>query len=121
MRKFINITLTIVLLSFFIATMLSGNILKRSVVNGNSVPEWIDLIIHDIELEQWDEANKTTGELSNSWDKIVKKVQFSSERDEINNFSVNISRLQGAIRTQNKDDALLELYEAYEHWDELGN
>ena len=121
MRKFLNITLTILLLSFFIATMLSGNFLKRSIVNGNSVPEWINLIIHDIELEQWDEANKKTSELSNSWDKIVKKVQFSSERDEINNFSVNISRLQGSILTQNKNDAILELYEAYEHWDELGN
>ena len=121
MRKFLNITLTILLLSFFIATMLSGNFLKRSIVNGNSVPEWINLIIHDIELEQWDEANKKTSELSNSWDKIVKKVQFSSERDEINNFSVNISRLQGSILTQNKNDSILELYEAYEHWDELGN
>ena len=117
MRKFLNITLTILLLSFFIATMLSGNFLKRSIVNGNSVPEWINLIIHDIELEQWDEANKKTSELSNSWDKIVKKVQFSSERDEINNFT----RLQGSILTQNKNDAILELYEAYEHWDELGN
>lgn len=121
MRKFITITLTILLLSFFIATMLSGNIFKNSIVNGNRVPEWINLIIHDIELEQWDAANKKTSELSNSWDKIVNKVQFSSERDEINNFSINISRLQASILTQNKDNALLELYEAYEHWDELGN
>ena len=101
--------------------MLSGNILKRSVVNGNSVPEWINLIIHDIELEHWDEANEKTSTLSNSWEKIIDKVQFSSERNEINNFSVNISRLHASIITKNKDDALLELYEAYEHWDELGN
>lgn len=109
------------LLSLFILTMLSGDFLKRSVVNGNTIPEWINLIINDIELEQWDEANIKSSELSNSWDKIVKKVQFSSERDEINDFSVNISRLQGSILTKNKDNALLELYEAYEHWDELGN
>ena len=30
-------------------------------------------------------------------EKIILRVQFSSERDEINNFNVAMARLQGAI------------------------
>jgi hypothetical protein len=47
-------------------------------------------------------------------------VQFSSERDEINFFSMSLARLEGAILVKDKINAVMELKEAYEHWDQLG-
>jgi hypothetical protein len=120
MRKFLVITIPIVALVSFVLIMLSGNILKKSLVNGNSVPETIQLITKDIESENWSSANENTENLSNVWGKIVKRVQFSSERDEINSFDTNLSRLKGAIMAKDKSASLMELSEAYEHWDGLG-
>jgi len=80
----------------------------------------IQIIIKDIELGKWEEAEKKTDQLSVSWKKIVNRVQFSSERDEINALNVNIARLRGAKWAKDKSNSLSELCEAYEHWDELG-
>lgn len=84
MRKFLVISIPIVALIFFVLIMLSGNILKEPMGNDDNIPESIQLLIQDIESGNWESANIKTDNLSNSWKKIAKRVQFSSERDEIN-------------------------------------
>lgn len=49
------------------------------------------------------------------------RVQFSSERGEINELTTSIARLKGAIMAKDKPGALMELYEAYSHWNDLGS
>jgi predicted HNH restriction endonuclease len=120
MRKFLVITIPIVTLAFFVCIMLSGSFFKKPLGKGDNIPESIQLILQDVESENWEGANNKTDNLSNSWKKIVKRIQFSSERDEINAFDVSIARLRGAIDAKDKSDAFLELNEAYEHWDGLG-
>ncbi|GIM30453.1 hypothetical protein CPJCM30710_31190 [Clostridium polyendosporum] len=120
MRKFLVITIPIVTLTLFILIMLSGNILKHSFGKDDNIPASIELIMQDIKAEKWEEARKQTEQLSKSWNKIVNRVQFSSERDEINAFSANIARLRGAIMAKDKSGAYMELNEAYEHWNDLG-
>ena len=121
MRKFLVITIPIVTLAFFILIMLSSSILKGPLGKDDNIPESIDLIVQDIDSEDWEEANNKTENLSITWEKIVKRVQFSSERDEINSFSTNIARLRGAIMAKDKSSSFAELNEAYDHWKELGN
>jgi len=121
MRKFLVVTIPIVTLAFFVLIMLSSSILKRSIGKDDNIPEAIQLIIQDIESENWEDANNKTDKLSNTWKKVVKRIQFSSERDEINLFSTNIARLHGAIMAKDKSSSFAELNEAYDHWDELGN
>lgn len=121
MRKFLVVTIPIVTLAFFILIMLSGSFLKKPLGNDDNIPESIQLIIQDIEAENWDDANNKTENLANTWNKIVKRVQFSSERDEINGFSTDIARLRGAIMARDKSSSYAELNEAYEHWQELAN
>lgn len=121
MRKFLVITIPIVTIAIFILVMLSGDFLKRPLGKNDNIPETIQLIIDDIQADKWAEADEKTTQLSKSWDKIVKRVQFSSERDEINALDVSIARLHGAIWSKDKSGSLKELCEAYEHWDELGN
>lgn len=120
MRKFLVITIPIVALTLFVSVMLSGNILKNSSINGSTVPKSIELAVNDIEAEDWLGANEKTDNLSNVWDKVVKRIQFSSERDEINSFNGSIAHLRGAIAAKDKSASLIALNEAYEHWDGLG-
>lgn len=119
MRNFLVKTIPIATIAFFIFIMLSGNLLKRPLGENDNIPKSIQLIMQNIECEKWEEAYKQTEELSKTWHKIVQRVQFSSERDEINGFSMNVARLRGAIMAKNKPSAFIELSEAYEHWEEL--
>ncbi len=120
MRRFLVIALPIATIVIFILIMLSGNSLKKPLGKNDNIPESINLIITDVESDKWEDANDKTVQLEKTWKKIVTRVQFSSERDEINAFSMNIARLRGIILARDKAGCLAELYEAYEHWDELG-
>lgn len=120
MRKFMVIALPVVALILFIAIMLSGNILKNSLSGEDAIPQAIATLMQDIEGEKWDLAATHTEQLENNWKRVVRRIQFSSERNEINDFSVNIARLKGCIRAKDKSSGLQELAEAYEHWEDLG-
>jgi len=120
MRRFLVIAIPIVTLVFFVMVMLSGDILKQSLGKEDNIPQSIETIIQDVNHENWEAANQNTDNLNRVWDKVVTRVQFSSERDEINAFSMNIARLRGAIQAKDKSFVLTELSEAYEHWKELG-
>ena len=120
MRKFLVIAIPIVTLVFFVLVMLSGDLLKQSLVGEDNIPQSIETIIQDVNHGNWEAANQNTDNLSRTWDKVVNRIQFSSERDEINAFSMNIARLRGAIQAKDKSIVLTELSEAYQHWKELG-
>lgn len=121
MRKFLVITIPIATLTVFILIMFSSNILKYAFGNDASIPDSIQSIIQDIESENWDAANYKTDKLKTTWEKVVKRIQFSSERDELNSFSTNIARLHGSIKAKDKSNSYSELNEALDHWTELGN
>ena len=100
--------------------MLSGDFLKKPLGKDDDIPESIDELLQIVQLEKWDEAGIKTKELNTRWKRIVDRVQFSSERDEINFFSMSLARLEGAILVEDKVNAVMELKEAYEHWNQLG-
>lgn len=120
MRKFLVISLPIVTIALFVLVMLSGNILKKPLGNDDNIPNSIDILIENVNQENWEAANQNLENFNRVWVKVVKRVQFSSERNEINNFSTSLARLQGALQAKDKSSALQELHEAYEHWEDLG-
>jgi len=120
MRKFLVIAIPILTLVLFVLIMLSGTILKQPLGKDDNIPESIQLIIRDIDLENWEAADKKAEDLSNSWEKIVERVQFSSERNQIDSFDISIARLRGAIIAKDKSSSYAELNEAYKHWENLG-
>ncbi|MBE6068757.1 MAG: DUF4363 family protein [Clostridium lundense] len=120
MRKIFIVSIPIVTIICFILIMLSGNYLKNSFSKDDNVPQLIQVLNENISDEKWEEANKNIERLHEAWSKIVKRVQFSSERDEINEFSFSLARLRGAIKGKDKASSFSEISEAYEHWKELG-
>lgn len=120
MRKFITVAIPIVAIALFICIMLSGGFLKKPIGKEKGIPQAIENVIQDVNNEDWEEASKSTDDLDKTWKKVIFRIQFSSERDEMNYLSTNIARLQGAILAKDKASALLELYEANDHWEGLG-
>ena len=120
MRKFMIIALPIVILILFVMVMLSGDLLKQPFGTDDNLPRSIETVIQDVNQGNWEAANQNTDNLNKVWDKVVSRIQYSSERDEINAITMNIARLRGGIQAKNKPIALTELSEAYEHWKQLG-
>jgi len=119
-RKFLVISIPICTIVIFILIMQSGIFLKYSSVGDDNIPKMIEKIMENISEEHWEEANKNTADLKEAWSKIVFRIQFSTERNEINDFSVSIARLEGAILARDKSSAFMELKEALQHWMYLG-
>lgn len=120
MRKFLVISIPIVTIALFVLIMLSDKYFKKPMGNDDDIQASIESVKKEIEEDNWIEANKKTDQLSSAWDKVVKRVQFSAEKDEINGFYKNLARLRGAITSNDKSNAFMELNEAYEHWENLG-
>lgn len=121
MRKFLLMAIPIAVLIIFILLMHSGSILKKPLGEDDDIPQSINDMIEVVNNESWQEADNELNDLIKAWDKVVRRVQFGSERDEINKFTTCLARLQGAVKAEDKASALMELYEAYNHWNELGN
>jgi len=120
MRRFLVISIPIVTLIFFVLVMMSNGVLKQPFGDDDNIPLSIETLIQDVNNENWEAANKDTDQLDRAWEKVIKRVQYSSERNEIDDFTINIARLRGAIQAQDKSSGLQELSEAYLHWKYLG-
>lgn len=120
MRKFLVISIPIFLIVLFILIMLGDKYLKRSFNDNDNIIYLIDTVTKEVEEEDWDRAKSSAKDLRSAWDLVVKRVQFSAEKDEINGFFRNLARLEASIVVKNKDNALMELNEAYYHWESLG-
>lgn len=120
MRKFFVIAIPIFIIGISMLIMLSGPFFKRSSGDWDNVPKHMNKITKAVTEDNWALAEQNTGDLETAWKAVIKRVQFSSERDEINAISVSIARLKAAITAEDKTSALLELNEAGQHWDDLG-
>jgi hypothetical protein len=100
--------------------MISDNFLKKPMGTDDNMPEYIQSIMQDISGDKWNEASNKTEQLSKAWKKVVKRIQFSAEKDEMDALSTSIARLRGAIEAKDKPGAFMELNEIYQHWEDVG-
>lgn len=121
MRKFLVICIPIVVLSLFVLVMNSDSFLKYPLSAKDDMPGSIEALIQQVKEGNWEAAARGTEYLAEAWRIVVKRIQYSAEKDEITDLDMNIARLKGAILAQDREDALLELFEAYEHWKSVGN
>lgn len=120
MKKLFNIVVPVLILVLSLLIMLSGSFLKRPRGDYDNVIKNMDTTTKAVLSEDWKLADQNTQKLDSSWKTIVKRIQFSSERTEINNISLSIARLKASIIAKDKSSALIELNSAKEHWEDLG-
>lgn len=121
MRKFIVLAIPTVTLILFVLIMQSSIFLKKPLGQDDDVPGTLDSMIDDVNNEAWDDANNELEDLNIAWKKVLFRVQFGSGKEEIYQLDTSIARLEGAVIARDKAGALMELYEVYNHWEELGN
>lgn len=119
MKKFISYSIPIIALTVFVLIMLSGNYLKKPRNSSEDVIAYVETSIEHANAEKWAILHKDITSIDYAWNKIIPRIQFSVERDEIYNISLNIARLRGSIESKDKANTLMELNEIIENWNEL--
>ena len=119
MRKFISYTIPIVTLAIFVLLMLGGNYFKKPHNASEDVVAFVELSIEHVKAEKWDMLQQDIISIDTAWKKIIPRIQFSVERDEIYNINLNIARLRGSVDSEDKTSTLIELNEIIEDWHEL--
>ena len=101
--------------------MNSGSLLKQAYGNEeNNVLMHVQNVERYAKEDSWQEARKELRKAKSAWDTISKRVQFSVERDEMIDISLSLSKLEGAIITEDSDLIFQELYTFYFSWESLG-
>jgi len=119
MKKFISYAIPIVTLTVFVLVMLGGTYLKKPHNSSEDVIAFVELSIDHAKIEKWGMLEQDIINIDSAWNKIIPRIQFSVERDEIYNISLNLARLRGSILAQDKTNTLITLNEIIEDWDEL--
>lgn len=117
-----KIRFIIPILFLILATILmeSGSFLKKT-YNGDKIPESLDNIINDINIDNWESAEIKASNIKTIFDKSSKLIQFSVERNEIFEFKYNLALLDGYIHSQDKSNVIAQVYLLKENWNELGS
>ena len=78
-------------LAIFILLMNSGTFLKNLSGPTDHVLKYFSLLQASIHRDQWPEAADYLKKMQSAWRKVVPRIQFNEERDEINNFQHNLA------------------------------
>lgn len=100
--------------------MISSQFFKKPRGDWDNVPKHIENIKKSVISEDWRLAEQETKKLDTAWETIIKRIEFSSERNEINSLTLSIARLKASITAKDKTSSLVELSTAMQHWDDLG-
>ncbi len=113
--------LPIIVIILFICIMLSGSFLKRPFSNRDNFIRHLDALNQSIEHKDWKSAKSNFKKVSRAWKLVALRVQFSEERDQMNEMDINLARIKGAIKVKDKNAAIIEINEAHEHWNDMGS
>ena len=119
MKKFITYFIPIVTLTVFVLIMLGGNYFEKPHSPSEDVIAFVNISIKHAKVENWNKLEQDITDIDFAWKKIIPRIQFSVERDELYNISLNIASLRGSISSEYKASTLIELNEIIENWDEL--
>ena len=108
------------ILAIFVVLMNSGTFLKKPLGQIDNVPKYFSLLQASIRQSKWTEAADYLEKMQAAWGKVVPRIQYSEERDEINNFQHSLARMKGYVEARQKAGALAELKEVEETWNDLG-
>jgi len=119
MKKSIKIAIPIILIVFFITIMNAGHFFKKPIGKEDDVYFYLKAIEDNIYNEEWDEAEENLKHLEKAWDIVLFRIQMSIEGVRINDFFSEMAHLRGAIYSQNRDDAIIEIETLIDVWNRL--
>ncbi|MFD1020985.1 DUF4363 family protein [Thalassobacillus hwangdonensis] len=119
MKKIILYLVPILTIILFILVMNSGYVLKKPLGNDDRLLEAITQIESDVKEEEWDHAKEHITYSEKAWTKIVRRIQFSLEKEYVIEITGILSRIKGGIEVKDDKGIIQEIYYFYELWDKL--
>lgn len=119
MSKLMKYFIPILFLVVSVVIMLSSGFLKNA-FGGKEIPFILDEVMVDVKNDNWNDANNKVDEIKKVYKKISILVQFSAERNEIENFYHQLAMLKGYVEAKQEGEAIATIYLLKEYWAELG-
>lgn len=119
MKKIVKYIIPAIAISMFIAIMTTGGLVKKPFGKNDDVAKCIENLKEDILSENWDKTNVDLKRLERAWRIVEKRVQFSVERDEMLAIDTSIARIEGTVLVMDRAQAVAEISELKEHWEDL--
>lgn len=119
LKKFLLFLIPLLTLVLFILIMNSGSLLKKPLGEDDRLYETIQQIEADVKEKNWDKANNKINYAETAWKKIVRRIQFSVEKEYIFQINETLSRIKGGIKVKDDKAIIEEIYYFYELWDKL--
>ncbi|KAA9012229.1 DUF4363 family protein [Niallia endozanthoxylica] len=107
------------LIGIFVLIMHSAVFLKQPFSKEDDVVRYLNAASENIQSENWEEASKNLAKVNKAFETVVKRIQFSVERNEVNMFDQTIEKTKGFVTVKEKAGAMAELSEAQHVWDQL--
>jgi len=118
-KKIVKYIIPVITVIIFIVIMTTGGWLKKPFGKDDDVAKCIENLKKDVMSEAWDKADIDLNQLEGAWRIVEKRVQFSVERDEMLAIDTSIARIEGAVLVHDRAQAITEISEALEHWEDL--
>ncbi|SHG66788.1 protein of unknown function [Thermosyntropha lipolytica DSM 11003] len=119
MSKILYYTVISLWLLIFVFILNSGDIAKKPWSHDDDFVLYATMLQKDITREDFRKASHDLEQLKKAWSKIVSRIQYSVEKEEINAIYVNLARLTAHIKNEDKKQALVEIEEMWNHWHHL--
>jgi len=120
MKKIVAVLIPVLLIVFFILIMIGDPFLKKSFSDNDNVSDIINEIKADVNNDSWADVKVGADELEEAWDIITSRVQFSTDREVLDDGEVSIARMKGFIEANDKAGTLAELGAVKRHWTDIG-
>lgn len=104
----------------FIGIMLSGSFLKQPFSDKDRLLDTMKSLETSINHLDWEKAEEEVNYIEKAWGKVVFRIQFSVERENMMQVDETISRIKGGVKSQDKNIIMEEIYYFYSLWDHLG-
>ncbi|MDN8588902.1 hypothetical protein B2I21_04185 [Chryseobacterium mucoviscidosis] len=120
-RFWLLYVLPICMILLFCAILASGTFLKKPWGTNDRLLESVQTLEKQVQAKNWTEAKTQVDYALQAWDRIVNRIQFSVERENIYNILGALARMKGGVVAKDEKMILAEIYYFYVLWDNLGD
>lgn len=115
LRTIIAYAIPVIILALFITIMLiEPGRTKR--VDGDQYLQHIDKLQNQVQAGEWERAGREIKHLRQEFRRIIPHIQFSGERDEINQITITLAQIEAYVSCHDRNEAIASLYVARAHW-----
>ncbi|GBF12363.1 DUF4363 family protein [Tepidibacillus infernus] len=120
MKKWVIFVVVSLILLIFVAMMGSGVFLKKSLTKQDDVIGQINKVEKLVDEGKWKEADQELKQGFKAWEKVKNRIQFSVERDFLEEVENEMATMKGAIKAKDQKTLITTIERLKIIWDDLG-